>query len=200
MLANTQHQYYEENPDTLILQMEETIKQVRSKYTEKILNLLDKEGSLHHGDVADKLNLSPSGLNAIIRKMQDLEVLININEIGKYKIYSLSDDMKTYFRLKNERIVYLHDQSDRHGLFLPLQRFAQAAGKDWMDALNVCLTGEDTEESDEVKDAFSAFIHQAEQLSSNDLKRIEAILENDVLIRIFRLYMSECHSENSSLE
>lgn len=200
MMTNAKNSYCEEIPNDFIVQMEDTIRQVRSKYTEKILGTLEKEGNLYHGDLADKLSLSASGLNAIIRKMQEPEILIKIDEIGKYKIYSLSDDMKKYYCLKNENILHLRKHSNRHGLFLPLQHFAQAAGKDWMDALNVCLTGEDTEESAEVKDAFSVLIHQAEQLSENDLQRIESVLENDVLIRVFRLYISECRSEKNTIE
>lgn len=200
MMTNAENTYFEENTNDFIMQMEDTIRQVRSKYTKKILDTLAEEGNLYHGDLADKISLSASGLNAIIRKMQELEVLIKIDEIGKYKIYSLSDETKKYYRLKTENIVHLHKQPDRHGLFLPLQHFAQAAGKDWMDALNVCLTGEDTEESAEVRAAFSVLIHQAEQLSENDLRRIESILENDVLIRIFRLYISECRSRKTAVD
>lgn len=193
-MTSNNNQFREESTDDFITQIEETITQIRSKYTDKILRLLEKEGSLYHGDMAAKLNLSASGLNAIIRKMQEAEILININEIGKYKIYSLSTEMKQYFRLKSESIVYLHKETERRGLFLPLQHFAQVAGKDWMDALNICLTGEDTEESKEVKQAFSDFIHHAEQLNENDIRRIESILENDILIRVFRLYLSECQT------
>jgi hypothetical protein len=183
---------YNEMDETFLTQMEQEISQVRTKYCERILNLLEEEGTLYHGDLAKKLSLSPSGLNAIIRKMMEPNNLIHIDDVGKYKIYSLSDDMKNYFRLKKQaHIVPISDSRERQGLFLPLQHFAACAGKQWMDALNVCLTGENAEESQEVKDAFDVFIRQVEKMNDYERNQIEQILENDILIRVLRMYLAE---------
>lgn len=191
-MAAVQTTHAQSPDENIVEQMDFIINQVRTKYCDRILKLLNDEGSLYHGDMAKRLGLSASGLNAIIRKMQEYDSLLHVDEIGKYKIYSLSNEMKQYFQAKNERIVHLPRSQRRKGLFLPLQRFVQAAGKDWMESLNLCLTGEDFEEPAEVRAAFSDFINQAEQLDKESLLRIEEILENDILIRLFRMHLKFC--------
>ena len=94
--------------------MEDPIKRqiigIRSKYSERILELLAQEGELYHGDLSEKLNMSPSGLNAIIRKMQECDPpIIEIMQIGKYKIYTLPAAVKEYIENKKNEIISIWD-------------------------------------------------------------------------------------------
>ena len=82
-----------EKVDYKIIQQQ--IIQSRTKYCEPILKLLFQEGELYHGDLADKLKVSPSGLNNVIKKIMETNPpLIIVNQIGKYKIYTLPDYVK----------------------------------------------------------------------------------------------------------
>ena len=45
----------------------QAINSIRSKYGIRILKLLYREGIMYHGDLAGRLEISPSALNAVIR-------------------------------------------------------------------------------------------------------------------------------------
>ncbi len=178
--------------------------QTRSKYCEPVLELLASEGELYHGDLADKLNLSPSGLNAIIKKMQETEIpIIQTTQIGKYKIYSLPDNVKDFI-LKKEQANDLEEEleaDDRCSMekdkqipdiFLYLQHFVELAGEHWKDDLSLLFRGMEENFSTEIREAFAAFtdalriIYQEDQEKKNDLKRI---FHNDVLVFFMEDYM-----------
>lgn len=189
------------NDDSLIRSQ---IIQTRSKYCEPVLELLASEGELYHGDLADKLDLSPSGLNAIIKKMQETEIpIIKTTQIGKYKIYSLPENVRDYILKKGrtdgpeeEPEVNEMHQPERDkkipDIFLCLQHFAELAGKDWKDDLNLLFRGMEERYSAEIREAFGVFadalqvIYQEDQEKIEDLRRI---LHNDVLAFFMEDYM-----------
>lgn len=71
--------------------VDESIKRIRTSYKHKILCILKERGSILHKDLAAEINVSPSGLNAIIKMMHETDIqLINIDKVSKYKIYSLT--------------------------------------------------------------------------------------------------------------
>ncbi|MCH5264764.1 MAG: winged helix-turn-helix domain-containing protein [Lachnospiraceae bacterium] len=162
--------------------------QSRTKYCEPILKLLFQEGELYHGDLADKLNISPSGLNAVIKKMQETDPpIIIINEIGKYKIYTLPDYMKEYFRggQHSEEII------DSSNLFLNFQIFVESAGQDWKIKMNLLLQHEDDDISEETINAFNrliVFLKRAYENWDSDWKKVVKFLNNDVIEFLVKEY------------
>lgn len=177
--------------------------QTRSKYCEPVLELLASEGELYHGDLAEKLNLSPSGLNAIIKKMQETDPqIIKTTQIGKYKIYSLPDNVRD-FMLKKDRVqvpdepeekalCQTADAVKKQDVILCLQHFAELSGKSWKDDLSLLFRGIEENISSEIKKEFALF---AEALSAsyaedtesvNDLKRI---FNNEVLAFLMEDYL-----------
>lgn len=67
------------------------ILKVNTKYKNTVLRILEKRGTLLHGDLASALGVSPSALNAIIKQMNGTSVkLISVEQISKYKLYSLT--------------------------------------------------------------------------------------------------------------
>ena len=192
----------EERDDTGSLEetVREQINQVRSKYCEPILDILETEGDLYHGDLADKLELSPSGLNAIIKKMQEAELpLIQTSQIGKYKIYSLSEETKEYLRQKRMKGDQRLDRKSlneekRTSLFLPLQRFVESAGTGWKDMLGELLQGDHAECTEQTLNHFYEFTGQMAELSrhkSMDVERIQKFLGNDVLNYLLEDFLKE---------
>lgn len=177
--------------------IEHEIDQVRSKYGEKILNLLYEERAMYHGDLAVRLSVSPSGLNAIIRKMKESEIpLIKVEEIGKFKKYSLSEEMQKYMDGDNleENIMSEEQSKEKVGLFLPIQRFVEAAGDTWREDLNLMLCGEDEGISKEIQRRFEELINQFEELyqkKSPELKLLQKFIRNEVLLYLLDEYLEK---------
>lgn len=73
------------------LNAQNEILKVKTKYRDTILRILAERGTLLHGDLAKILLVSTSALNAIIKQMNATSVkLINVEEVSKYKLYSIT--------------------------------------------------------------------------------------------------------------
>lgn len=177
--------------------IEREINQVRSKYGEKILYILKSERSMYHGDLAAKLEISPSGLNAIIKKMTEGEIpLVRVEQVGKFKKYSLPDEVRQY--MENENPEQQGTGASRKvcgaGLFLPVQRFVEAAGESWREILNLLLCGEEAGISQEEIKAFGELIKQMEELyvtESPELRLLRKFIKNEVLLYLLDEYLLE---------
>lgn len=171
------------------------ILQVRSKYCEPILELLAREGELYHGDLAEKMEMTPSGLNAIIKKMQEGDTtLIETMEIGKYKIYTIPDSVKNYMKNKNRSVDNRPVRKERGNgdLLLALQHFIESVGDGWKDKLNLFLQGE-IDENGKDKNAYDKFVEQVRQTEQEgeDYIAMKEILNNEVLIYLLERYIVE---------
>lgn len=174
--------------------MEQEMDKIRSKYGEKILKKLWENRMMYHGDLATQLSLSPSGLNAIIKKMEQVTPsLVHIEQVGKFKKYSLSDEMQEYmdhaYSSQPERGEQL--ESETPGLFIPIQRFVEGAGAGWREVFNLLLCGEDAGTSQEIQNDFDCLIRQLEQLYKNNrqgLLQLQHFIGNEVLIYLMDEY------------
>lgn len=184
-------------------EVRQRILKVRSKYCERILELLFSEGEIYHGDLADKLKLSPSGLNAIIKKMQEDETyLIDMMQIGKYKIYMLPKDVKKYMEKKENRNNNKNKSNvpSSSNLLLGLQRFVEMVDSEWKEILSLLLQGEDDEIDENIKNYFSDFMVQvqwAEKYDEYAFQELKRVLKNDILIYLVDEYLEvikECES------
>ncbi len=73
------------------LSAQNEVQQINTKYKDEILSILAKRGTMLHGDLACAIEVSASGLNAIIKRMNATSVkLINVEEVSKYKLYSIT--------------------------------------------------------------------------------------------------------------
>lgn len=187
--------------------MDESIKRqimgIRSKYCEPILELLAQEGELYHGDLAEKLDMSPSGLNVIIKKMQECDPpIIEILQIGKYKIYTLPPAVKEYMEdRKNERNgskerweAQESGGESEDNVLLCLQHFADKAGAEWRDTLNLLLQDEEYGEDAGIRKQFAvlmkAVLH-ADKYREEDIDRLKEFVRNDVLNQLLQDYLDE---------
>ncbi|MEZ3506547.1 MAG: winged helix-turn-helix domain-containing protein [Lachnospiraceae bacterium] len=187
-------------------EVRQQILQVRSKYCEPILDLLFQEGELYHGDLADKLELSPSGLNAIIKKMvESTPPIIEMMQIGKYKIYFLPDAVRKYMDNRNqpkESRKPDHRMSEGN-LLLSLQHFVEIVNGNWKDELNLLLQGENTEAEDNICRSFQELMEltkQAEEYDRTGYDQLKKAMGNDVLSFLLDEYMEEIRECNSILE
>lgn len=188
--------------------MEDSIRRqiigIRSKYCEPILELLYREGELYHGDLADKLDMSPSGLNVIIKKMQECDPpIIEILQIGKYKIYTLPPAVKEYMENRKSENKGLEEKAGIAGdlkwegennVLLCLQHFADKAGKQWKEAFNLLLQGSTFGEDTEVQEQFTILmkaIVNADKYCEEEIDRLKEFIHNDVLNQMIQEYLDE---------
>ena len=80
--------YDSEQKQQTIDDFKESIKCV--KHLRKIISLLDLYGSLTHSEISEKLNVNPPTLTEIMKKILPT-TLVNVTSLGKYKLYSLTD-------------------------------------------------------------------------------------------------------------
>lgn len=173
------------------------ILQVRSKYCEPILQLLFQERELYHGDLADKLSLSPSGLSAIIKKMVEQEPpIIDVTQFGKYTIYTLPDRIRKYMERRGGFKESKVSDKEAYGVnvLLPLQHFVAAAGAEWRDELNLLLQKRDQESSIEDKNCFTELMEQAKaakQYDSRAYDELKKVIQNDILWYLLDGYVND---------
>lgn len=173
------------------------ILQIRSKYCEPILKILGEEGELYHKDLAERLNVAPSGLNLAVKKMlESSPPLIEMTEIGKYKIYTLPPRIKKYF-MNNKNIneygeVLELDAVGKDNLFLCLQHFIEVAGVKWKDKLNLLFQEKEVEKNREVIKAFRSMmkvIVHVSQYDQEEMKELIRFLDNDALVYLLQRYL-----------
>lgn len=151
----------------------------------------------------EKLNMSPSGLNAIIRKMQECDPpIIEIMQIGKYKIYTLPAAVKEYIEnKKNEKNNAV--EQDAEGGFKPcesenvllcMQHFIDKAGESWRTILNLLLQDADCDADIEVKKYFGKLMEvivNASKYNEEEIDELNKFFNNDVLGYLIQEYLDE---------
>ena len=173
--------------------MDDTIRKqiigIRSKYCEPILELLAAEGELYHGDLAEKLNMSPSGLNVIIKKMLECDPpIIEVMQIGKYKIYTIPSAVKEYIENRNSMKKKAVDSENDENILLCLQHFVEKAGEKWKDIFNLLLQGVEDGIDDSVKEHFARLMRnivEASKYNEGEMREVNRFLHNDVLVLPF---------------
>ncbi len=172
---------------------------VKTKYCEPILEILAQEGELYHGDLAEKLHMTPSGLNVIIKKLQECDPpIIEIAQIGKYKIYTLPSEVKEYIENKkkeeNSQKSFLQVYAEEEDVLICMQHFIEAAGNGWKDQLNLLLRGTD-EEANQVKTVlFEKLMHaivEASKYREDEIERLQRFINNDMLFYLIQEYLDE---------
>ncbi|MCM1541774.1 MAG: winged helix-turn-helix domain-containing protein [Blautia sp.] len=174
---------------------------IRSKYCEPILKLLAQEGELYHGDLAEKLNMAPSGLNSIIKKMQECSPpIIEIMQIGKYKIYTLPPNVKEYMESReNEKGAaagqeHAGDSAEEENVLLCMQHFVEKAGEQWRDILHLllrdlpCDAGKETRQQ---YDKLMRCIVEAGKYREEELDELNRFIHNEVLESLIKDYLKE---------
>lgn len=188
---------------------------IRSKYCERILKLLAVEGELYHGDLSEKLNMSPSGLSVIIKKMQECDPpIIEIMQIGKYKIYTLPPNVKEYVEMnlmekkKNEKDARAEqgnaqDVMEEDDVLLCMQHFVEKAGGQWKDIFNKLLRNTYCDADKETRNQFEklmALIIDAAKYKEEDIDELNRFINNDVLQYLLQDYLDEIEECEKILE
>ena len=178
---------------------------IRSKYSEPIVELLADEGQLYHGDLAERLKISPSSLNVVIKKMQECNPpVIETIQNGKYKIYTVPTSVKKYIINKRKQrnsgfSIITNENSEKMAvnsddLFLSLQRFVEVAGTIWKERLNILLQNPERESDINVREAFEmlkpAFV-KVLRYDGDEYRELKRFINNDVLMFLIERYVEE---------
>ena len=87
-----------------IVNLERKIIAISSKYGRKIVYLVNEETNLTHGKLCEKLDLSVSGLNAIMNKMIAQGIIIK-EQKGKNVFYSLTNEVQSLIFLDQKEQI-----------------------------------------------------------------------------------------------
>lgn len=83
--------------------IEKQIQYINSKHCKSVLTIIYEEDGINQGEIARKLNLLPSGLSLVLKKMETSEIpLVNVSQTGKFRRYSLPEYVKNYMRDLNK--------------------------------------------------------------------------------------------------
>lgn len=119
------------------LSTENEIYKVKTQYRDSVLYIIAKKGNILHKDLAAALGVSPSALTAIIKLINGTSVrLINVNEVSKYKIYSLTPAAFQYV-MKNHGNDYFPEQK---GTGRISGTFPKATDFEWRESAKSYLT------------------------------------------------------------
>lgn len=159
----------------------EDVYQVKQKYKDLLLLLLYWAGMLLHAVLADRLGLSASGLNATIKRINDVDRKpVEETRSGKFKYYSLTEEGTKYVQ---EELLPLFADSEEcersaHNLFNLLNSFKEQNHGNWIAKLSEILDKEleGLEEKDDDADPGYVFINEYSGFYRKTKKKAEVFL------------------------
>lgn len=174
--------------------IERQIKDISSKHTWSILQIVEREDGITHGELAEKLHLLPSGLSAVVKKMENCALpLLDVSQIGKYRRYTLPNYVKQYLDEKEaEKKEEFIRKTKGKNLFLLLQHFVEEAGDGWRDTMNVLLQEVEIDTSVRVGECLVEFMDEMKmknEVQEEEVKAVLNFIKNEVLIYLIKEYI-----------
>ena len=178
--------------------VERQIKEISSKHTMPILQIVEQDDGITHGELAELLNLLPSGLSTVVKKMENCALpLLAVSQTGKYRRYSLPGYVKQYLMEKEaEKNEAFLGKTKGKNLFLLLQHFVEAAGEDWRDTMNILLQEVEIDSSVRVGKYLIEFMEELQKkkdAQEDEVRSVFRFINNEVLIFLMEEYI-EAHS------
>lgn len=145
------------SPKVVLLQKDveekDTIFELKQKYKDAVLFELYESEKMLHSTLANRLPVSPSGLNAVVKKLNEADPPpIYVDKQGKFTFYSLAEAGTAYVReeLLPEMCSDVEDEERVHDIFRLLSIFKDRNTKKWTEVLNSIVNEEaDFEEQEE---------------------------------------------------
>lgn len=143
----------------------ESIVHLKQKYKDSVLFEIYQSDRILHSVLANRINVSPSGLNAIIKRLNDIsEKPIYIEKSGKFTYYSLSLTGKEYV----EEILissFADDEKEKkaiRNIYQLLIAFKDKNQTVWEEKLLAIISGElvDDEGCGFIKEMSSYFVYE----------------------------------------
>ena len=154
----------------------QTIFDLKQKYKDVVLFEIYVSGMMLHTVLSHRIIVSKSGLNAIIKKLNDAETPpIHISRQGKFTLYSLEEAGKEYVRdeLLNSMTLDEQDTESVHNIFRLLNAFKDQNPNNWVEILNNIL--DDADSFDEYEEG-KGFIKELSNYYSHYCDGAEVLL------------------------
>lgn len=176
----------------------QTIYDLKQKYKDAVLFEIYEDENLLHSVLAHRVLVSASGLNAIIKKLNEAQPPpIHINRQGKFTLYSLEEAGKAYVRDELLQTMASNDQDIDivNNIFSLLRAFKDQNPRNWDTILNNILKGEeDLAEFEEGE----GFIKELSNYYSHYDKGAELLLSLSVVDRDLQKRIAGFLKENIS--
>lgn len=184
----------------------EAIAQIKQKYRDPLLMEIYESGRIIHAGLANRLPVSVSGLNAIIKKMNEAPIQpIRETKAGKFKFYTLTGEGKKYVEstLLPSVISNRRDSEEVHNLFSLLAMYKDQHQDTWCKNIKMFLekerestdTVDDVNRSDEYEllQAFGQFYRRENGKAG---KLLELIVADKELRQCIILYFNNKYINN----
>lgn len=179
---------------------EETIYSLKQKYKDALLFEIYEDENILHSVLANRISVSASGLNAIIKKLNEVQPPpIHINKQGKFTLYSLGETGKAYVEseLMYSMISDSDDENIVHNIFRLLRTFKDQHPQKWMSILKSILNEE--EGWDKYEEGFG-FIKELGNYYLKSSDKAENLLSLAVVDRTLQKKIVEYIKENRNFE
>lgn len=179
------------------------IAEIKQKYKDMLLLDLYVNRTSFHADLANRLKLSASGLNAVIKKVNDTnEKLINDIKSGKNKFYSLSNCANEYVEmmLLPEITEKTEDKDIVYHILDILSDFKDKYNGTWENQLSELLKAETREAEGGEPDLGYEFLDALSNYYKCAEKKAEKLLVLSISNREVRQCIIEYVKKNDSSE
>lgn len=160
---------------------QEDFSNIKQKYKNQMLLEVGWTEQILHVKLANRLGISPSGLNATIKKNTDVEFHpLRERKNGKFKFYSLSEE--GWRCLKSEILPLFidsdSDEEEARAVFDLLAAYKDENQGNWNENLRKILeTGNETSECESMGDALGhEFLKQYVHFYSRESRKAECLL------------------------
>ncbi len=176
----------------------ETILSVRQKYKDPVLFEIYENPNILHSVLANRMPVSPSGLNAIIKKLNEaVPSPIHTSRQGKFTLYKLEESGKKYVEEELLAIMAsnMEDRECVQNIFRLLSSFKDQNPQKWVEIMENILNGQD--EWDDYEEG-SGFIKEISGYYLSSSKEAEALLDLAVVDRELKKKIIDYLKENKS--
>lgn len=129
----------------------ELILQIKQKYRDQVFMEVYERGRILHAELANHVSVSASGLNAVIKKLNEAPIKpIHETKAGKFKFYTLTEEGNKYvkFVLLPTMISDKQDEEEVHNLFNLLSVFKDKNQEVWKEKITALLDKKNTDEEE----------------------------------------------------
>lgn len=188
----------------------EFILQIKQKYRDSVLMEIHESGRILHAELANRIAVSASGLNAIIKKMNEYtQKTIRETKAGKFKIYTLTKESTKYIEnvILPSMVDNKQDEEDVHNLFSLLSVYKDKNNGVWIKELTK-LIEEEYVSQEVVEDADKTLgyelLHALEQFYQQKTNKAKKLLELGVADKetyqsLMLYFEDKCNKNNEAV-
>lgn len=179
------------------------ISQIKQKYKDQVLIEIYESGRILHAELANRIPISASGLNAVIKKINEFRIkAVRETKAGKFKFYTLTKEGLNY--IENIVLPLLisskQDEEAVHNLFHLIALYKDKNPETWVAGLSQIIKNKEEEKEIDTKGSGALGCELLEELGrfyQSDKEKAKRLLElgmaekeirNDILLYFEKEY------------